>query len=786
LLSDNVVREATLIGQTLGHYRIEEKLGEGGMGAVYRARDTRLDRAVAIKVLSRDAVSNPERKKRFMQEARSASALNHPNIVTIYDIGNDGGTDYIAMEYIAGQSLDRLMNHRSLAEHDALRYAIPVAQALAAAHEAGIVHRDVKPGNIMVTEKGEVKLVDFGLAKLAERGDSTAAALTETMGPQTEEGAIVGTADYMSPEQAIGQKIDARSDIFSFGAVLYEMLAGRRPFARSTRVETLAALLRDQPPPLSAGAELDRIVARCLEKNPAQRFQSAHDLAFALRAIEAGDGPIARRPPEPRRRLPAVLCAALLLFAAAAYWLIVHRAQPIDSLAVLPFVHTGSDPNAEYLSEGITESLITALSRVPRLKVKSRDTVFEYKGQHQDVQAVGRELGVRAVLKGRLTQRGDSLTMSAELVDARDGTVLWRDQYNRGAGDLLAIQQEISREIAKQLRLKLSGDDRQKLAKASTPNPEAYRLYLLGRYWWNRRTEEAVKKSIEYFQQAIEKDPGYAQAWVGVADGYQSLGNYSWMPPADAFPRARAAAARAIELEETLAEAHASLAAQKTLFEWDWRGGEREFRRAIELNPDYASTHHWYGLHLLARGRIPEALAEIRRARELEPLSAIINANVGYYFYCARQYERAVQELRRATEVDPLFAWTHMSLGRAYALQRKSKEAAAEFEEALRLSKRNLRELAFAASSAAFLGQRQEAHQLMDELLSVSRKRYVAPYLVAFVYAGLGDGDRAFAYFEKAFQERSISPWLLRDPLLDGIRSDGRFQSLMQRMGLPQ
>jgi eukaryotic-like serine/threonine-protein kinase len=777
-----------MIGQTLGHYSIEAQLGEGGMGVVYRARDTHLDRAVAIKVLRPNAVAHPGRRLRFVQEAKAASALRHPNIITVYDIDCDRGTDYIAMEYVEGRSLDHLLRCQRLTPADALKYAIQIAEALAAAHEAGIIHRDLKPGNVMVTGKGAIKLVDFGLAKLIETEPVDESAATRTQTPFTEEGTAIGTLAYMSPEQAQGKKVDARSDLFSFGSLLYEMISGRLPFGASTPAEGLAALLRDEPPPAGAGTDLDRVIARCLEKDPTRRFESAHLLLLALRAIERGKAPDLRPPPKRRLRLAVALPAALLLAllsVACAYWLLVGRDPPISPLAVLPFVHAGTDPNTEYLSEGITETLITNLSHVRNLKVKSRDTVYQYRALGKDVRLVGRELGVRAVLKGRVVQRGDSLAISAELVDTDDGNILWREQYDRRVTDLLVTQQEISHNISGQLRLRLTGEDLQKLAKSPTHDPEAYRLYLLGRYWWNRRTEEALKRSVAYFQQAIQKDPEYALAWVGLADCYQSLGNYSWMPVADAFAKARAAATRAVELDGTLAAAHAALAAQKTLFEWDWPGAEREYRRAIELNPEYGNTHHWYGLHLLALGRVPEALAEIRRARELEPLSPMINANVGYYLYCSRQYEQAVQELRRAVEVDPAFAWTHMSLGRAYTLQNKRDEAAAEFALALSLSRRNLREVAFAACGAAILGQKSEAQRLLDELLGVSRQRYVAPYLPAFVYAALNERDQAFEYFEKAFQERSMAPWLLPDPLLDGIRTDPRFQNLVRRMGLP-
>ena len=778
------------VGQIVAHYRVLTKLGEGGMGVVYKALDLHLNRFVALKFLSRDTVADPERRRRFVQEAKAASSLNHPHIVTVHDINQSDGLTFIAMECIEGKTLDQIIRRNGLTLNDTLRYSIQIADALATAHAAGVVHRDLKPSNIMVTGDGLVKVLDFGLAKLTEpsggEDDST-----ETLSAHTREGTIVGTVAYMSPEQAEGKQVDARSDIFSFGSVLYEMVTGRRAFQADSKLATLSAILSKEPAPVPEGtpSDLTRIIARCLRKDLARRLRDLHDVKLVLEELreESVSGwptAVATAPRRSTRTVVGALLVALLVVAAILWWIASQRNRSIDSLAVLPFVNASGDPNSEYLSEGISESLITGLSRISRLKVKARDTVFRYKAQDKDIQIVGQELGVRAVLKGRLVHRADSLSIRVELVDARDGTVLWRDQYDRKVADVLAVETDISREISEQLRLKLSGADRQRLAASSTRNAEAYRLYLQGRYYWNRRGEESLKKGAEYFQQAIEKDPSYARAWVGLADSLLILGNYSFMLPGDAFPRAGAAARRAIELDQGLAEAHTSLAWLKSSYEWEWQGAEREFRLAIELNPDYGTAHHWYAWHLVTVGRAAEAIAEIRRALELEPLSPIINAQVGSFYYYGRQYEQAVRESQKAVEIYPAYYQPHLHLGMTYAVQRMQKDATIELERALQFSQGAPYPLALAGCTLGFLGQREHARQLLDELIKHSEKKYLAPYFMAMVYAGMGENDRAIELLEKSLQEHSITPFLLRNPLLDGVRPDPRFQSLLRRMGL--
>jgi len=768
-----------MIGQTISHYKIIEKLGEGGMGVVYKAEDLKLGRAVALKFLPSHLIESEEYKARFLNEARAAALLDHPNICTVYEIDEAGGQAFLAMAYLEGQTLKQKIAARPLPLNEALDIAIQIGQGLQAAHAKGIVHRDIKPANIMIAPQGQVKIMDFGLAQLSNRTELTAT------------GMKLGTPAYMSPEQTEGKPADRRSDIWALGVALYEMICGRVPFAGETEAAVAYGIVHTEPEAPTAlrsglPISLDRVVTKALAKDAAERYQHVEDMLVDLRALRSPRGIVEAAPPPSklarRAALGAVAGGVVALGAMGVY--MSTRRDPIDSLAVLPFVNAGGDPDTEYLSEGISESLITGLSRLPGLKVKSRDTVFRYQGQDKDLQQVGRELGVRAVVKGRLVQRGDDLSISAELVDTSDGNLLWREQYSRKAVDILAIEREISTEISEQLRLRLTGEEQRRLLTEATRNPEAYRLYLQGRYWWNRRTEESLKKSTEYFQQAIEQDPNYAEAWTGLADSFLNLGSSGATPPAEAFHRAQSAASRAIEIQPSLAEPHASLGHLKVLYEWDWPGAGKEFRRAIELNPESPTVRHWYAFYLLSVGQPEDALDEIRRARELDPLSPIMNVAVARFEYSARRYSKAVEEARKAMEMDPQFSRPHLALGYAYALQRHPKEAKAEFEQALQLSNRSPLTLSIAGAGLGFLGETDEARKLLQELSEISRKRYVAPWMPGLIYAGMGEEDSAVEYFESALQERALPPWYLRDPLLDSIRSNPRFQSILQRMGL--
>jgi serine/threonine-protein kinase len=779
-------------GTRLGPYEILSPLGAGGMGEVYRARDKKLDRDVAVKVLPQSVAADPDTLARFEREAKAVAALSHPNILAIHDFGNQDGIAYAVMELLEGETLGAKLDAGPITQKQAVDYALQVAKGLSAAHEKGIVHRDLKPENLFVSRDGHVKILDFGLAKRVE----SVAPGKETSAPtgtgHTEPGTVMGTAGYMSPEQVKGFPVDHRSDIFSFGAILYELLSGNRAFKRDTNVETMAAIMRDEPPELSESGRnispaLDHIVKHCLEKDRDHRFQSARDITFALSETSgpaAASGAQAARKRPRRGRLAIGL--GVVALAAAALWL--RPGKTIDSLAVLPFVNAGGDPNAEYLSDGITESLINSVSQIPGIKVVSRGSAFHYKGKDVGARTVGRELGVAAVLTGRIVQRGDALSIRAELVDARDDTHLWGEEYNRRLSDILAVQEEIARDISGKLRQRLTGQEKKRLTKRYTENVEAYGLYLKGRYHWNKRTGEDIQKGIGYFQQAIEKDPTYALAYAGLADSYVILNEYAGLPSRETFPKANAAALKALEIDDTLAQAHATLASVYDSFNWDFSSAEKEFRRAIELDPKYPTAHHWYSLLLTARGRHEQAIAESERAYELDPLSPIISSTRAFVFYNARQYDRAIEMARKTLELDKGLGWAHVILGLALEQEKMYPEAIAELEEAVRLSGRSIYAVAALGHAYAVSGRREEAMRLIEELKGWSERGYEPLANIALVYAGLGQNDEAMRWLEKAYQARSAGLIFLAlkvDPRWDSLRSDARFQDLLRRIGFP-
>jgi len=817
-------------GTKLGRYEIRAKIGEGGMGEVYLALDTELGRTLAIKILPEALASNQLRLERFIQEARAASALNHPHILTIYEIGTTGATHFIATEFIDGETLrQRISKGMKLAE--GLEVAIQTAGALASAHEASIIHRDIKPENIMVRRDGYIKLLDFGLAKLTEPSIVDSEAPTRAK-VDTREGTVMGTPNYMSPEQAQGTKVDARTDLWSLGAVLYEMVTGQVPFAGKTPTETISLVLQKEPAPLTrytheVPAELDRIVTKALTKDLEARYQTAKDLLIDLRNLKRKlevDAEIDRTVPSELRATTTASGAAasasprtahaassaeyivsgikqhkfalalgLIVLAAGAvgFGMYLHARNTevaIDSIAVLPFQNRSTEPDSEYLSEGLAESLIYRLSQLPNLKVSPTSLVFRYKGQEIDPIKVGKDLGVSAVLSGRITQRGDNLTISAELVDVRYNKLLWGEQYDRKTSELLATQREIAREIVDTLKLKVSGQERG-LAKHYTESNEAYQLYLKGRFYYNKRTDEGMQKSLEYYQQAIAKDPTFALAYSGVADTYDLLcapDAGGTLRPNEVMPKAKAAAQKAIEIDESLAEPHVSLAHVRYYYDRDWAAAEREFKRAIELNPNYPQAHHWYAIYLMWSGRTNEGLAEIRRAQELDPLSLPINMTVGWLLCDAQRIDEGIDQLRKTLEMDPAFVVAHVRLGYCYERKGAYDGAIAESQRIFDLGAKSLG-IAGLGRAYAMAGKRNEAQKELAELQELSKQRYVSPGLFALIYAAVGDKDQAFAWLEKAVAEHDLFTARLKvDQRFDPLRSDPRFADLVKRVGLPQ
>jgi serine/threonine-protein kinase len=835
-------------GSTLLHYRIVEKIGAGGMGEVYLAQDTKLDRKVAIKFLHEEFSKDADKLNRFMQEAKAASALNHPNILTVYEIGEVDGKNYIATELIDGQTLrEHLSQKESLQLNQILKIGVQVSEALSAAHQAGIIHRDIKPENIMLRKDGYAKVLDFGLAKLTEE-KTTEEVLLEgatKVFVNTSPGIVMGTVSYMSPEQARGKGNDARTDIWSLGVVLYEMLSGKVPFTGETVNHTIVSILEREPLLLeNVPAELQRIVRKSMTKDVDMRYQTAHDLLIDLKNLRRdldiqgelersvvpnraattdsanenqtqvyGSGSVAATKSgqaaathslttssssleyavtqAKSHKLATAIIGFLLVavISTVGYFAFVSRGgnpKQISSIAVMPFVNESGNADVEYLSDGMTETLIKSLSNLSSLDVKPRSSVFRYKGKDTDLQTIAKELNVQAILNGRVAQRGDQLTLSLELVDVQKNSVIWTEQYQRKQSELVSLQSEIAKDVSTNLKARLSGAEETKVTRNATADPEAYQAYLKGRYYWNRRTAENLTKAIEQFKSATDRDPNYALAFAGLGDCYAVLNEYAGKPTSETLPQARAYAERALAIDGQLAEPHATLGLVNESL-WQWGEAEKELKRAIELNPNYPTAYHWYSIFLKNVGRNDEVAATIKRAQELDPLSSVIAVNVSRMYQLQNNHDASIENSLKLIELDPNFGPAYQYLALSYLKRGRNPEAIAAAEKAAELTNRagiTLGDLGYVYATA---GKRSEALAVIKELeAKYARKEAIGQYLSA-VYAALGDKDKAFEWLEKDFQARNGKlveiRWQIQS---EPLRDDPRYKDLLKRMGLPE
>jgi serine/threonine protein kinase/Tfp pilus assembly protein PilF len=750
-----------MIGKSLSHYRILEKIASGGMGVVYRAMDDHLDRCVALKVLPDGAIGDDAARRRFRREAMALSRLNHANIAAIYDFDTQGVVDFLVMEYVPGLSLAQRIQAGSIGEELITRLGVQLAEALVAAHEQGVIHRDVKPGNVIVTPKGNAKVLDFGLAKFLRPLGST-----PTPENLTKTGNVVGTLPYMAPEALLGSELDARCDIYSTGVILYEMATGRRPFPETQVAVLVEAILHRAPiPPRQVNSQISRrlelVILNAMDRELSRRYQCASELEEELRRCGTQS-----------ETVTAVVRSAR------------STIGRIESIAVLPLANLSGEPGQEYFTDGMTEALTADLAQIRALRVVSRTSVMRYKGVSRPLPEIARELRVDALVEGSVLRSGDRVRITAQLIEAATDRHLWAKSYERDLRDILQLQSEVARAIAQEIRIKITPQEEERLTKTRRVDPVAYEAYLKGRQYWNKRNAESLRKGIACFHDAIERDPTYPLAHVGLADSYLIAGFYSDIPPKDTFPKAKAAARRALELDDTLAEAYAPLALANSLYDWDAPAAERNFQRAIELNPGHPTAHHWFAEHLSAMGRLDQAITESMQALELDPLSSVINSCVGWILYRARRFEEAALQLRMALEWDRNFLPALYYLSLAH-LQMSSPEDGVRVSERIveflpesGMGKANL------ARAYAAAGMTDRAHALLAEVTNLAKRQYVHSYFIAKIHLALKDYDQTLDWLEKARAERSPwLAWLNVEPLFDSLREHPRFREIARSAG---
>ncbi|HSB08702.1 MAG TPA: protein kinase [Blastocatellia bacterium] len=767
LMGDSQPEAESMEGRIISHYSILRKLGAGGMGEVYLAQDTTLSRKVAIKFLSQNSVADEQARKRLVREARAAAALDHSHICAVYEVGEEAGYSFIVMQYVEGETLASRIECQPIEIREALEIAVQIASALAEAHSHRIIHRDVKPQNVMLTASGQVKVLDFGLARVVREG-SLIDSISETESILTMPGSVIGTVPYMSPEQVRGESLDARSDIFSFGAVLYEMLSGRNPFEAESVGATMASILTKEPAPLARYAsdvpdELQRIVRKALSKDKEGRYQGIKDLLIDLREVKQELEFEAKR----ERSIGQEV-----------------RGSPLDSVAILPFFNANVDPSSDYLADGIPESIINNLSQLPGLKVMSRNSVLRFKGQQTDAQEVGQKLGVRAVLTGSIAQRGENLAISIELVDVRDNRQIWGQQHTRKLADVFALQEEIAMDISEKLRLKLTGAEIQQLAKRPTENLKAFQYYVQGRSHAPRSTREDMLTAIRHYEKAIEEDRDYALAYAGLAEAYAVLGLRGHIAPSEGRRKTEEKARKALALDENLAEAHAALGLVYTAFvPFDFSRGDREVRRAIELSPSLALAHFYLGSSLLRQGHLDESLEEQLKARELDPFTSLNARQVAAPYFFKRDYARAIELLRQANLLGPALSTT-WEIG-VYIQNRLFNEALAELEKAKRERERDPILIYGTGMVYAAQGKRAKALQIIKELEAMSGASLSQAHWIAKIYATLNERDLALRWLERGLAEGAIGTFYKDEPVWDPIRSEPHFADLVRRMGVP-